>query len=205
MNSLSDEFLIFFKKFMIDPNRTRGVVLLKIPTILFTFLFCTMGVASEEQTNSHWLSSYQLTSIQVELLLRWESEKKFDHSKLVSFAETFQRHNLKTNPFVPEHTLAELEEVAAWAEGAAFSIFAFYAGYDFDNDAYNAACPNKVLFHFGYSTGKEYLQIDVLARYMSRFDGLQISFSHAPETFPQKFLELAQARGFDVYLSPLNR
>ncbi len=153
-----------------------------------------------QTTNAHWTDGYELTTLQINLLLKWEGEQKFDHEKLVGFAKSFEKHNLKAEPYVPPHTFAELIEVSAWAEGAAFATFAEYAGYTFDNEAYNAACPNRVLFNFGYATGKEYFRVDVLVQYMSLFDSLQITYALHPSTFPQKYLELAKSRGFDVYL-----
>ena len=178
--------------------------MLKIPSFVLSLLFCTLCFATDAQTNAHWSSAYELTDTQVQLLLRWEREQKFDHEKLVSFAVSFEKHNQKPKPYVPEHTYWELVEVAEWAEGAAFASFAEFAGYSFDNDAYQSACPNKVLFNFGYATGKAYFQIDVLVQFMSRFDALQMMWSRFPETFPQKFREQAQARGFAIYLTPLN-
>ncbi len=171
--------------------------MLNLSSFVFCLLFSTLGFAAED----HWSSAYQLTPTQTQLILRWENEQKFDHEKLVSFAISFEKHNLKPKPYVPEHTYWELMDVAGWASGAAFSVFAEFAGYNFDNAAYNAACPNKILFNFGYATGREYFQIDVLEQYMSTFSALQMSYAMHPETFAQKFLELAKARGFDIYLS----
>ncbi len=174
--------------------------MLNFSTFVLCLLVSTFGFATE----THWSSAYQLTPTQIQLLLRWENEQKFDHEKLVSFAISFQKHNLKPKPYVPEHTYWELMDVASWASGAAFSVFAEFAGYSFDNAAYNAACPNKLLFNFGYATGKEYFKVDVLEQYMSTFSALQISYALHPETFAEKFLELATARGFDVYLSAID-
>lgn len=194
----------------------QGAVLLNFSMFVLCLLFSTFGFAANEissdasanqtsnQTTNHWTSAYQLTPTQTQLILRWENEQKFDHAKLVGFAISFQKHNLKPKPYVPEHTYWELMEVASWASGAAFSVFAEFAGFTFDNIAYDAACPNKVLFNFGYATGREYFQIDVLEQYMSTFNSLQITYAMHPETFAQKYWELAKARGFDIYLSTPN-
>jgi len=171
--------------------------LLQLSSFILSILICTFSFAGE----AHWLDSYQLTPLQSEMLLKWEKEQKFEHEKLVRFAENFQKHNLKKKPYVPEHTTAQLEEIARWADGNAFSVFAKFAGYDFDAAAYMDDCPNRMLFNFGYATGTEYFRVDVLARYMQTFDGLQIMYSRHPETFREKFFELAKARGFDIYLS----
>ena len=171
--------------------------MLNLSSFVLCLLFSTLGFAAED----HWSNAYQLTPTQTQLILRWEREQKFEHAKLVSFAMSFEKHNLKPKPYVPEHTYWELVEVASWASGAAFATFAEFAGYSFDNTAYNAACPNQLLFNFGYATGKQYFQIDVLEQYIRTFNALQISYSQHPETFAEKFLELAKARGFDTYLS----
>jgi hypothetical protein len=173
--------------------------LLKIPSFFVALLFCSLCFA----TAAHWTSGFQLTETQVQLLLRWENEQKFDQEKLVSFAKSFEKHNLKPKPYVPEHTYWELVEVANWASGAAFSVFAQFAGYTFDDIAFNDACPNKLLFNFGYATGKEYFRVDVLEQYISTFNSLQMTYAVHPETFAQKYLELAKARGFDIYISAI--
>lgn len=171
----------------------------QLSLFILNLLFCTLCFAGD----GHWTDSYQLTDLQAQLLIRWENENKFDHEKLVSFAKAYEKHNLKPKPYVPEHTFAELQDVSRWAAGAAFSVFAEFAGYSFNNARYQEACPNKLLFNFGYATGTEYFRVDVLEQYISTFNSLQITYSMHPDTFPQKFIELARARGFDSYLSPL--
>jgi hypothetical protein len=174
----------------------RGVSLPRLTSYILALLLCSSSYASE----THWTDSYQLTPTQVQLLLRWEKEQKFDHVKLLSFAESYEKYNLKPKPYVPPHTHQELIEVSEWAAGNAFSFFAKYAGYSFDSEAYKADCPSWILFNFGYSTGTEYFRVDVLLIYLNTFSSLQMMYAHHPETFAQKFLELAQVRGFDQYL-----
>lgn len=158
-----------------------------------------------------WLSNYKLTDQQVGLLIRWSNEEKFTQVELEKIAASFEKHNLKPKPYVPPHTNQQLLEVTRWAEGAAFAVFAQYAGFTFDNESYNAACfanstfNCREIFNFGYATGTTYFRYDVLDGYFRVFNVLQFMYSRSPETFREKYLELAKLRGFDIYLTPITQ
>ena len=158
-------------------------------------------------TDLSWISNYKLTEQQVGLLNRWAHEEKFNQAELEKIAASFEKYNLKPKPYVPPHTYQQLLDVARWAEGGAFAVFAKYAGYTFDNSTYTDACfKNKTfncgeIFNFGYATGTEFFRLDVLDGYFRVFNNLHFMYSRFPETFSEKYLELARARGFNIYLS----
>lgn len=171
--------------------------------LLLTFLSIVLFQTAGFSTEAHWLDSFTLTELQIEMLKKWDEENRFDREKLIKFAKAYEKHNLKPKKYIPPHTFSELSEVMEWAEGGAFSVFAPYAGFAFDHDAYRADCPNWTLFTFGRATAKEYLQLDVLQLALQTTGSLQMTYAHHPEEFEAHFLKQAQQKGFDIYLTPL--
>lgn len=170
---------------------------------LSLFLFVALFQSQCLSTEVHWLSSFTLTELQIQLLTKWDEEKRFDREKLIKFAKAYEKHNLKPKIYVPPHTFAELSEVMSWAEGGAFAAFAEFAGFAFDNKAYLADCPNWQLFTFGRATATEFLQMDVLLLALQTTGSLQMTYAHHPEKFREIFLKLAKQKGFDIYLIPI--
>lgn len=149
------------------------------------------------------LSRYQLTEEQQALIRRLEA-RGVAQDVIEKFAETLSRRNTQPapqGPHIPEHTLEDLIQVAAWAEGGAFYAFAQYAGVKFDQPAYMADCPNAPLFYFGKATGTEFLRLDVMNRYFSVVHGLQVAYGKDPQNFRATFLRAAQVSNMTKYLS----
>ncbi len=171
---------------------------------LIATFFIFFGVSLQAWAlEPNWLDNYTLSATQIRILTNWAQKGTFSDEELIALAQKFHENNLKPKPYVPPYTFAELNEVMHWAQGGAFATFAQFAGFSFDNKAYNADCPNRVLFNFGMATGTTYFSIDVMMLTSQTFGSLQIMYSHNPATFPEKFLQLATARGFDIYLEPL--
>lgn len=172
---------------------------MRLIATFLAFLFVSLPVLA---LAPDWLENYTLSATQIRILTNWAEKGTFSDEKLIALAQKLHENNLKPKPYVPPHTFAELNEVMHWAQGGAFATFAQFAGFSFDNKDYNADCPNRVLFNFGMATGTTYLQLDVMMLTGQTFGSLQMMYSHHPDTFPEKFLQLATSRGFDIYLEP---
>lgn len=149
-----------------------------------------------------WIDQFDLTETQISILHKFEKMGKFSDEQLLQFAKIYEKENRKKPVYIPPHTFQDLIDVMDWAEGSSFASFAQFTSYQFDNDKYNAACPNRALFNFGMATGTSYLQMDVLMSAMRTFGNLQFMLSHHPESFEENFLKLVRERKFDIYLSP---
>ena len=102
--------------------------------------------------------------------------------------------------YIPEHTTQELYQLRDWAIGGAFSVYAKFAGYDFDKVSYMETCPNLAIFNFGRVVGPQCTQsIDVLASYMSVSYVLEKQLSKDKEGFSSYFYEQAVEYGFDQF------
>lgn len=161
-----------------------------------------MQVKAQATQGLDWLSSMNLTEKQVELLQKWHNENRYPEEKLKKFAKSYEKINRETKPYIPPHNYQEIMAVMHWAEGEAFNFFARFAGYKFDSHRYMQDCPNHVLFNFGRATGEQYLRHDVLRLVLMRLQSLQFMYSHSPDTFAERFFQVAKDRGFDVYLTP---
>lgn len=152
----------------------------------------------------NWMSQYELTEQQAQILQNWEAQGKYSDEFILKAAQTFERYNLRPQVYVPEHTPEDLVAVIDWAAGAAFAIFAHYAGYQFDGDSYDQDCPHRALYNFGYATETLHLKTDVLQRYFRTFDYLAWKYRTSPQDFSQIYWERAQQDGFSQYLTPID-
>lgn len=153
------------------------------------------------------ISSYELTSSQIEILRNLEAKNKFTDEWLLNFAKAMHNSNIqreaRANMYIPPYTPQELDDTILWARGGAFAAYAQFAGMTFDGVAYRDDCPNVGLFRFGKATGTEFIKIDVLKDAMNQSFYFQQTFANDKENFKEKYLEQAQYWGFLKYLSPI--
>jgi len=169
---------------------------------LFLILFiCTFNILGAIDFNE-----YQLTEVQLDLLIRMEKKDKYPEATLINMAEAFQRHNLKPqrDEYIPPYTEDELWTTMHWAKGGAFASYAEFAGFSFDGESYRADCPNVGLFRFARATGTEFIKHDILKDVINVSYYLQQKYSKNPENFREIFIEEAKKEGFFQYLRPLN-
>lgn len=171
--------------------------------ILFVFcIFYANTIFAVQEVS--WLSQYQLTQQQIDLLELWTAEERFPEAFLHKTAQAFQNSNLRQAVYIPEHTVEDLVAVIAWAEGTAFAIFAQRAGYRFDSIAYENDCPHRALYNFGYATERAHLNQDVVRKYISTFTLLSHQYYLNSESFSEFFWTQALNSGFAKYLTPLS-
>lgn len=149
---------------------------------------------------------YQLTQVQLDLLISMEKKGKYPESTLIKMAESFQRHNLKPqrDVYIPPYTEDELWATLRWAKGGAFASFADYAGFSFDGESYRADCPNVGLFRFARATGTEFIKFDIMKDAINVSYFLQQRYARDPENFKEVFITEAKKQGFFQYLHPLD-
>jgi hypothetical protein len=146
-------------------------------------------------------SKYDLTPEQRALYERLEA-KGVDEAAIVKLLEKLSSHNGDSETYIPAHTTALLLAINTWAAGAAYAAFAKEAGQRFDMEAYQADCPNREVFNFGFATGQRYFNVDVTTAYINTFYALNMIHYHSPETFARRYLEMIQESPFAKYLLP---
>lgn len=149
------------------------------------------------------LSRYELTPADVRSMEYLIGTGEYSLEWLDRFAKSYEKAIREGRPWVPPHTFDELDAVVKWAEGAAFSVYAARAGYSFNAEAYRQDCPYRILFNYGYATGRSRLGRDVISSAIQTMTTLNIEFQRGDTDFAEYFYALALKRGFGKYLARL--
>ena len=110
----------------------------------------------------------------------------------------------------PDHDIEDLFSISRWAAGGAFANYAERAGFVFDNETYMNDNPYPALFHFGFKTGMDCLDIDVINHCLSVMTALNRFYVGSledgdEESFNRFFLEMARKLEMDQYLLPIGK
>ncbi len=152
-------------------------------------------------------SSFDITESQLKILRKIEKKGSRSNEWLLNFAGAMERNNQRQRNqrdiYIPPYTPELLDQVSAWARGAAFSSFAKAAGFEFDNKSYREDCPNWAVFNFNRAHGGVHMGRSLSDSALSQSHFLQAHLSKDPEGFSELFWKEAQALGFDQYLRRL--
>lgn len=152
------------------------------------------------------LSSFELKPHQINLIRKLEVKGKSE-AELLKMARGFHLYNTtgssQENPrteYIPPHTFEELLQTKQWAKGAALFTFIKYTSYSFDGEKYRSDCPNWAIFNFGRATGTEFIKVDVLLGVTNLLSELQRVYSNSPDSFEEKFIQIAKREKLDQYI-----
>jgi predicted ATPase with chaperone activity len=165
-------------------------------------LFCCAGRAQLD------LTAFKLTLKQIAIIRDLEAKGHLSDEVLLKLAYASQKHNEKKEVYVPEHTNEQLELVQKWAVGGVFQRYANQVGVHFDDETYLKSYPIykngqpfMAIFNFGFITGAEYFEIDIIIAAISVESVLShSSYTMSASDFKDYYLSLAETYDMKKFL-----